>query len=299
MSVKALFLETRPQFLLLSPILVFLGMSMALYNGTFNTLHYILANIGLILLHASVNILNDYDDFKTGIDLKVNRTPFSGGSGILPAGLLTPRAVLILGWTTFLLAVPIGIYFVKIYGWHLLPLFMVGGIFVIWYTSLITKIGAGLAEICAGLGLGTLPVYGTYIIMGGKFDWGALYASVPSGFLVFNLLLLNEFPDADADLTAHRKTIPIIFGHTKAGLIYSTLVMMTYSWVAVGAVIGLMPLWTLLCLLTLPIGIKAIKGSLTYGSFEKLIPAQGANVMIVLLIQLLIGIGYMIAHFAG
>lgn len=297
MSAKALFMETRPQFLLLSPILVFLGMSIALYNGSFNTLHYILANIGLVLLHASVNILNDYDDFKSGIDLKVNRTPFSGGSGILPAGLLTPRAVLILGWTTFFLAVPIGVYFVTIHGWRLLPLFMVGAIFVIWYTSLITKVGGGLAEITAGLGLGTLPVYGTYVVMGGQFDWGALYAAVPSGFLVFNLLLLNEFPDSEADKIAHRKTLPITVGHSKAALIYSTLVMMTYSWVAVGAIFNLMPIWTLLCLLTLPMGIKAIKGSLTYGSFEKLVPAQGANVMIVLLIQLLVGIGYMIAHF--
>ena len=297
MSVKALFLETRPQFLLLSPILVFLGMSMALYNGTFSVLHFILANIGLILLHAAVNILNDYDDYKSGIDLKVNRTPFSGGSGILPTGMLTPRAVLILGWTVFLLAVPIGIYFATIFGMKILPIFIVGAIFVLWYTSVITKIGAGMAEIAAGLGLGTLPVYGTYIIMGGKFDWAMLYASVPSGFLVCNLLLLNEFPDADADQSAKRRTLPIIVGHTKAGIIYSTLVLMTYSWVVVGAITGLMPIWTLLSLLTLPIGLKAIKGSLTYGSFEKLIPAQGANVIIVLLIQLLIGVGYMIAHY--
>jgi len=296
MSIKTLFLETRPQFLLLSPILVFLGMSIGLMGGTFNTLHYILANIGLILLHASVNTLNDYNDYKSGIDLKAKRTPFSGGSGILPAGMLTPRAVLWLGLITFLLAVPIGIYFMVIYGWQLLPLFLLGAMFVLLYTSHITKIGGGLAEIAAGLGLGTLPVFGTYILMGGKFDWVALYASIPSGFLVFNLLLLNEFPDSDADKSAKRLTIPIMLGHKSAGVIYSTLVMMTYTWIALGVIFDLMPVWTLLAVLTFPIGLKAMKGSLTFKTLDELVPAQGANVMIVLLIQLLMGVGYLIAY---
>jgi 1,4-dihydroxy-2-naphthoate octaprenyltransferase len=297
MSLKLLFLETRPQFLLLSPILVFLGMAVALYGGNFDLVAFLLSIVGLVLLHASVNILNDYSDFKTGIDLKVNRTPFSGGSGLLPARALTARTTFRLGFGAFLLAVPIGIYFVITRGWFLLPLFAVGAVFVLWYTSHITRIGGASGEIAAGLGLGTLPVFGTYLIMGGKFDWPALYAAIPSGFLVFNLLLLNEFPDAEADRTGRRRTLPIVYGHKVAGIIYSTLVAMTYIWVIIGAITHLMPAWTLLALLTLPIGLKAMKGSLTFKSFEELIPAQGANVMIVLLIQLLIGVGYLIAYF--
>jgi 1,4-dihydroxy-2-naphthoate polyprenyltransferase len=297
MSVKSLFLETRPQFLILSPILVFLGMAIALYGGNFNITYFLLSIVGLVLLHTSVNTLNDYNDFKTGVDLKTKRTPFSGGSGILPRGLLTPRAVWLLGMGSFILAVPIGIYFVIARGLYLLPIFAVGAIFVLWYTSHITKIGAGLAEIAAGLGLGTLPVFGTFLILSGHFNWAALYASIPSGFLVCNLLLLNEFPDAEADKLGKRKTLPIVIGHKGAAIVYSTLVIMTYLWVVVGAILGLMPAWSLLALLTLPLGLKAIKGSLTFKALEELIPAQGANVMIVLLIQLLTGIGYVIAHY--
>jgi 1,4-dihydroxy-2-naphthoate octaprenyltransferase len=303
MSVKLLFFETRPQFLLLSPILSFLGMAIALYGGNFHTFHFILAMVGLILLHTSVNTLNDYSDYKTGIDIKARRTPFSGGSGFLPAGALTPRAVFWLGFGSFLLAIPIGVYFVATRGWVLLPLFVVGAILVLWYTSHITRIGMASGEIAAGLGLGTLPVFGTYFILGGQFDWAALYASVPSGFLVFNLLLLNEFPDTEADKTGKRRTLPIMLGNKPAAIIYSSLVVMTYLWVVVGVVLRLMPPWTLLALLTLPLGMKAIKGSLTFPadpsdkSYEELVPAQGANVMIVLLIQLLIGVGYLIAYF--
>lgn len=299
MSVKHLFFESRPQFLILSPILVFLGMSIALYNGQFQLGYFLLSILGLVLLHASVNILNDYSDLKTGIDLKVNRTPFSGGSGLLPAGLITPKTAFRMGMGALILAVPIAIYFMIVRGLYLLPLFVIGGVFILWYTSHITRFGLGSAEIAAGLGLGTLPVFGTFLILNGGFYWPALYASVPSGFLVANLLLLNEFPDADADKIGKRRTLPITIGHKGAAIVYSTLVILTYLWVVIGVIFRLMPVWGLLALLSLPFGIKAIRGSLTFKSFGELIPAQGANVMTVLLTQLLLGIGYVIARVAG
>src|SRR3989304_8552460 len=107
MRVKALFLETRPQFLLLSVVLAFLGTSIAWYDGIFNLGYAILAFAGLLFAHISVNVLNDYFDYRSGIALETPRTPFSGGSGILPAALLTPRQVFWLGMGAFLLTIPI------------------------------------------------------------------------------------------------------------------------------------------------------------------------------------------------
>ena len=295
MSFKNLFLETRPQFLLLSPILVFLGMSIALYERSFNLAYFLLSIVGLVLLHASVNTLNDYNDFKTGVDLKTKRTPFSGGSGFLPTGALTPKAVFYLGMAAFLLAVPIGVYFIAMRGWHLLPIFILGAIFVLLYTSHITKLGAGSGEIAAGLGLGTLPVFGVFLIIANKFSAPALYASVPSGFLVFNLLLLNEFPDSEADRVGNRRTIPIMLGHRGAAWVYSALVILTYVWILAGALLKIMPYWSLLGVVTLPFGLKAVRASFTFKTLPELIPAQGANVMMVLLTQLLMGVGYLVA----
>ena len=291
-----MFLETRPQFLILSPILIILGMGMALYNGEFNTLYLILAVIGLTLLHISVNTLNDYSDYKTGIDFNVSRTPFSGGSGLLPAKALSPKAVLKLGLGSLFLAVPIGVYFIIERGLTLLPIFILGAIFVVWYTSHITHMGFGMPEISAGLGLGTLPVFGTFLIFTGHFSWDILYASVPSGILVCNLLYLNEFPDIEADIKGGRRTLPITLGRKKAAYFYSFLTIMVYVWIVAGVALNLMPIWTLLGLLTLPFAFKAIKGSLTYKTVEEIIPALGANVIVVLLTQLFMGIGYILAH---
>lgn len=295
MSLKIYLLETRPQFLLLSPILVVLGMGMALYNGNFNTLNFVLSIIGLLLLHISVNTLNDYSDFKTGIDLNVSRTPFSGGSGFLPSGALSASSVLKLGLVSFFLAVPIGIYFLITRGVYLLPIFIIGAIFVLWYTSYITRLGLGIPELAAGIGLGTLPVFGTFMILNGGFSWEALFASIPSGLLVCNLLLLNEFPDIEADKIGRRKTLPIILGTKKAAVVYSTIILLVYLWIISGVLLKLMPVWSLLALLTLPLGLKAIKGAMTFKKIEELIPAQGANVMTVLLTQLFLAIGYILA----
>ena len=91
MKLKIWFLETRPQFLVLSVILVLLGTAIAWNEGHFDWLRFVLTTIGLVLAHASVNVLNDYSDYKSGIDLETTRTPFSGGSGILPQKLLEPE----------------------------------------------------------------------------------------------------------------------------------------------------------------------------------------------------------------
>lgn len=297
MAFKYYFLETRPQFLILSLVLAILGTGMALANGYFNLTYAILTFVGLLLLHISVNTLNDYFDYRSGVDLATRRTPFSGGSGFLPAKILSPWAVLALGLGAFFLAVPIGVYFVVVEGTALLPLFAVGAVLVLAYTSVFTKVGLGLAEIAAGLGLGTLPVFGIYYINTGEAAGAAVYASVPSGFLVANLLLLNEFPDAEADRIGKRKTLPIILGAKGAAVVYSALTIGTYLWIVAGVLFDLMPAWTLLACLTLPMAFKAIAGSFASDDVEKLIPAQGANVMVVLLTQLLMGAGFILSYF--
>ena len=96
--------ETRPQFLVLSVVLTFLGSSIAWYYGHLNIGYALLAGFGLTLTHGSVNAINDYFDYKSGIDLNVERTPFSGGSGLVPGGKISLRQALMVGVVTSLAA---------------------------------------------------------------------------------------------------------------------------------------------------------------------------------------------------
>lgn len=301
-KLKFWFLETRPQFLILSIVLAFLGTAIAWYDGyDINIWHAVLAGLGLLLTHASVNILNDYFDFRSGIDQAAKRTPFSGGSGILPASLLTPRQVLGLGIACFILAVPIGVYFIIVSGWLLLPLLVVATLFILLYSPLILK--HPWPEWAAGVGLGALPILGMYFALTGAYTCTAIIVCIPSAFLVHNLLLLNEFPDVEADKLANRQTVPIAVGRDKAAVFYAVVAIAVYVWIIVWVAVGLffdvnarMPAWTLLGLLTLPLTFRAIRGALRHDDPSKFMPGMAANVMAVLVTQLLIGIGFILAR---
>jgi 1,4-dihydroxy-2-naphthoate octaprenyltransferase len=279
--------------LIVSVLQIFIGTSVAWYHGYFSLLYCLLALLGLLLLHISVNTLNDYFDYKSGIDLEVKRTPFSGGSGVLSAGLLTPASVGRFGFACFLLAIPIGIYFIILRGWLLVPILVAGALCVLLYTTHLTRWRLG--EIACGLGLGMLPILGTYFVQSGTYTWDVVIAAIPSGILLHNALLLNEFPDVEADEKAGKKTFPIVIGKRKASLLYSILIIAMYVWITVWSIVGVMPIFALLCLLTLPLAAKAIKGARNYDEESKLIPALRANLMVVIGTQALLAIGYIIA----
>jgi 1,4-dihydroxy-2-naphthoate octaprenyltransferase len=293
MKPKVWLLETRPHFLILSVVLAFLGTCMAWYDHAFNLGYALLAGFGLLLCHISVNVLNDYYDYTSGVDLKTQRTPFSGGSGFLPAAALKPRQVFWFGLVSLLLAVPIGIYFVLVKGWLLLPLLIIAAVCVLLYTPFLTKVR--WPEWAPGVGLGALPVLGMYFVQTGTYTLPAVVASIPSGILVHNLLFLNEFPDTEADKSVNRKTLPIVMGKAKASVLYSVLTALVYVWIIGSVIARMMPIFCLIALLTLPFAIKAIQGALKYQDMAKLGPGMANNVLFILLTQLLLGVGYILS----
>jgi 1,4-dihydroxy-2-naphthoate octaprenyltransferase len=57
-----------------------------------------------------------------------------------------------------------------------------------------------------------------------------------------------------------------------------------------------MPVFCLIALLTLPLALKAIGGALKPENMGRLVPAMANNVLVVLLTQLLLGIGYILGR---
>jgi 1,4-dihydroxy-2-naphthoate polyprenyltransferase len=286
-------MEPRPQYLILPLVLILIGTASAwYYTGQFSTGYALLALFGLILCHMSVNMLNDYFDFRSGVDLKTIKTPFNGGSGLLPAGKLRPGQVLWYSLICLFLAVPIGIYFTVVQGWQLLPLLLAGVLCVLFYTSVILK--SHFPEWSPGLGLGILPVLGGYFAQTGGYSFSAFIACVPSGFLVLNLLLLNEFPDAEADLIDNRKTLPITLGKRKAAAVYTAFTAAAYLWIIAAVITQQMPPYCLLALLTLPLAYKAVRGAFSHNNMGMIISAMGNNVRVVILTQVLLGLGFIL-----
>jgi len=286
----------RLPFLALSLAVVFLGSAMAWYAGAFNPVYAVLSLLGLMTAHGGVNVLNEYFDFHSGVDFNTEKTPFSGGSGVMPAGLLRPRQALALGTGLLGIALAVGIFFVFVRGLWMLPLLLVGAVCILLYNPVILK--KGWAEWAPGLGLGSLAILGTYFVQLGSISWPIVFASIPSGILAHNLLLLNEFPDVEADRSAGRVSLPILLGRERALLIYAGLTIGMYLWIITGVSLSSvsMPVYCLLGLLTLPFAVKAIRGARHFHSMQNMVPAMAANVAIVLLTQVLLGVGYILGR---
>ena len=120
-NLKAFAGVARLPFLMLPLTLVANGAAAAAYEGSFSWLHTVLALVGLLALHAAVNALNEASDMRTGIDLRTQRTPFSGGSGTLPSGAMSVRTATIFGLATGGIGLLVGLWFLWKIGWILLP----------------------------------------------------------------------------------------------------------------------------------------------------------------------------------
>ena len=130
----------RPSFLLLTPVCVLLGIAVAFAAGVHvDWTACAVAVIGAVAAHVSVNALNEYEDFRSGLDLRTARTPFSGGSGTLVANPALAETARMIGLGAFMLTVLCGRILVWRVGWGLLPIGVAGLLLVYFYTSRINR----------------------------------------------------------------------------------------------------------------------------------------------------------------
>jgi 1,4-dihydroxy-2-naphthoate octaprenyltransferase len=247
MSLEGYAGVARAPFLLLPVTLVAVGSGVAYYQGAFHPLHALLALVGLVALHIAVNTFNEASDFKSGIDFDTIRTPFSGGSGTLPAGKLSYGKALGLAIACSIIGLACGVYFLAVVGWKLLPIVAVGLVSVLFYTDFLARGYVG--EIFAGLGLGNMPVLGTIMVQTGEIDALGVAASIPAFFMTFNLLLLNEFPDIHADTKGGRRNLVLLLKQRGAAAVYASAALMVPACLIAAVMLDYLPRWGLLALI--------------------------------------------------
>jgi 1,4-dihydroxy-2-naphthoate octaprenyltransferase len=286
----------RLPFLVLPPVCVALGAGTAFWTeGTFEVLNLVLAFVGSLSAHVSVNVLNEYFDFRSGLDLRTRPTPFSGGSGTLPSRPGAAGVALWTGLISLAIAALVGIYFLFVHGLALLPLGILGLALIVSYTSWITHYPL-LCLVAPGLGFGTFMVMGTDFVLTGSYSWSAFFASLVPFFLVSNLLLINQFPDVEADEGVGRRHYPIVLGRRASSLIYAGFLLGAYLSIIAGWALGFLPALALLGLLSAVIAVPTAVGAYRYADdIERLVPYLGRDVLIVVLTPLLVSIGLFIA----
>ena len=290
-SLKVVFQTFRPPFLILTPICVFLGLSTSLATqSTVNYFMVFLIMCGAFFAHISVNALNEYFDFKSGLDLRTDKTPFSGGSGALPDNPEMAAWVLFAGLLSLLLTVLIGIYLVLERGMIIMPIGVIGVLLILTYTQLINR-NSFLCLIASGVGFGTLMVVGTHVVLTGEYSLLPWLVSLVPFFLVNNLLLLNQYPDVKADASIGRRTFPIAFGLKKSNFVYAFFMMAAYTLILFFIVMDYIPHLGLIALMPMALSLFALVGAIKLTSNIGEAPQyMGANVAATLLTPLLLGI---------
>jgi len=291
--------ELRIPFLSLPAIFVPLGITVALLDGYFNLVHGILTLIGIVCIHASVNVLNDYFDFKSGIDTATTPTPFSGGSRVLPENLLTPRSVLIGGIILLAIGSLIGLYFLYIFNFPplLIALISIAIITSVAYSPVLSKIGVG--EVFVFLNFGPLLFTGVYYIQsGGLISTEAMVIGSIVGLMTTGILYINQFPDTDADKSKGRFHLVARLGKKRAAGIYKYIVNASYVIIILGIVTFTIPPTTIIALITIP--KFRVANAILQKEYEKimeLIPAMGNTVMGTIQSGILLLVGYLIWYF--
>jgi 1,4-dihydroxy-2-naphthoate octaprenyltransferase len=292
--LRAALATFRLPFLPLTLVCVFVGVAVAAWSGASLDGGFLaLVLVGALAAHISVNTLNEYFDFTTGLDLQTVRTPYSGGSGALPAQPKAASLVLAIGLLASVLTIACGLWLVRRAGPGLIPFGLIGLALVYTYTQWLNRAPL-LSLIAPGTGF-ALMVLGTDYVFAPNNTGNAFAAALPVFFLVNNLLLLNQYPDVDADRRAGRRHLPIVIGRARTNRVLGAFYAATYAAIIVAVVVGYLPPWALLGLGTTPLARAAFIGARRHANdIPALLPSLRRNAQVVLFTPLLLGVGLLI-----
>lgn len=251
-ALKRYFFATRPAFLLATVAACLLGLAGVKSAGI--AIKPMLAMVTLLLallVHAAVNLLNDYFDALNGTDdLNEDRVyPFTGGSRFIQNGVLTVKQTAYFGYILLIFAILGGLWLVYQVGIGLLLMGAVG-ILVGWaYSATPLRLNSrGLGELCVLLGFLGLIV-GADFVQRGVFSRWPIIIGLPYAMLVTNLLFINQFPDNEADVLASKRHWVARLSPSNAVWIYPTIAMLAFAWLVGAVMLGVLPKLALLALL--------------------------------------------------
>lgn len=196
---------------------VIMAAGCAAASHTFRWLPVTLCLVFAILAQISSNFANEYYDFKSGLDRKGREGPRRG----VTEGDITPRAMYAATFITLGLACCVGLSLLMFAGWWLVPLGILTALGVIAYSAGPYPLSHhGLGEVAVVFFFGVIPVCCTYIMQGGEFGAKILMASVATGLLGANVLIVNNYRDYADDRAVGKKTLAVIMGRKAFSYLY-------------------------------------------------------------------------------
>ncbi|ADH61741.1 1,4-dihydroxy-2-naphthoate octaprenyltransferase [Thermoanaerobacter mathranii subsp. mathranii str. A3] len=274
-----------PKIWVASTVPMFVAASYAYRKtGKFDFLWFFISVIGIYLIEIGKNAVNEFIDYKSGVDTFVTpdkRTPFSGGKKTIVEGKLTVKETIIIAVLTMLGACLIGLIIVIFREPLVLIIGLLGILISIFYSLPPFKFSyIGLGEIAVGVTFGPLIMTGMYLVLTHHISRDILLLSLPIGFLITNVLWINQYPDYEADLKGHKYNLLVRIGKEKGVIVYAALYGAAYLSFIVIAIVTKNILW-LLSFVTLPLAVQSVKiARKYYDNIPRLIKANANTVKI-------------------
>ena len=248
----------RPFSFTASTVPVAVGGALAAVEGLFDWTLFAIAIVASVLLHVGTNVTNEIYDVRKGVDTIVSPR----ASHAIVKGRITDREAYVWALAAFGLAFALGVYLVAVRGWPIAALGLIGIIGGYTYTAppfqyKFSSFGIPLVFLL----MGPLMVVGAFYAITGTFHWSALAISIPVGLLVAAILHGNEWRDISEDARAGARTVSVRWGRDAAHWLYVALVVGAYLALTLAVLAEVLPTWSLLAMLSLPLLVRQIRSA--------------------------------------
>lgn len=249
-KIQAWFALSRPPFHAVGILPFVLGTVLACYlQRSFHLAIFLLGTAGVIFIMLATYYSGEYWDYLEDT-LAQRRGPsrFAGGSGVVPRGIIARPAARVASVVCVFLALVTGsvLQFGFRTGAWTLPLGLVGLAAGFFYSARpIRWVSTGLGEIWIGFCYGWLPVAVGCYLQTGSIPTVIHWLSVPIGLTIFNVILLNELPDHEADQAAAKKNIMVRWGRRRGSYLYAAVSALAwiFFWVSLRHGVPQRALW--------------------------------------------------------
>jgi len=255
----------RPLSLTASLIPLLLGGAIAFSAlHTLNIFLFLLTLVGGIMIQAGTNMINDWKDADRDNENVEGIRPFTGGSRMIQLGLVSRADMGFFGAVLCFVAFIIGTYLVAVSGWGLVPLILYGLIAGLFYTNEKGKfsfinLAPGLAEFLIATTFGVMMTMGAFYVQTGYYSLQAFLISLPVAIFISNVLLINQFQDAESDAKSGKKTLVVRLGKQKAKNILIGCFVAAYAIIALLPLFGFAPYTFYVAFLSIPFAVQAIR----------------------------------------
>ena len=203
--------------------------------------------VGMVLFHCTGNVWSDYFDFKKKVDAED-----TFGAKTMTTGMFKPEEIRNLAIGFLVVSVACGLGLLAVTGLPLLWIGLAGVACTLLYPVL--KYNA-LGDFDIVMAFAFLPTLGTSYVATGAIDWNVLFVALPVGLITDGILHSNNSRDVMTDRRAGITTMAMSMGPEKSVWLFGFEMLFPYLWIAVLSMAGLLPVYTVVIFLTLPVAI--------------------------------------------